>query len=127
MKKYKKKSNKKGKLLQIRLSEEEYKMVVGFINKFNVTHREWILTAVNELWNYNIIRGGSFWYSDSDFAHASADRYDKKITNLPQVMEVIKGEIEEKLKDIDSATNPMWIRKQIIDLITTKAKNEKNS
>ena len=42
-------------------------------------------------------------------------------------MEVIKGEIEEKLKDIDSATNPMWIRKQIIDLITTKAKNEKNS
>lgn len=127
MKKYKKKSNKKGKLLQIRLSEEEYKMVVGFINKFNVTHREWILTSVNELWNYNIIRGGSFWYSDSDFAHANADRYDKKITNLPQVMEVIKGEIEEKLKDIDSATNPMWIRKQIIDLITTKAKNEKNS
>ena len=47
--------------------------------------------------------------------------------SLPQVMEVIKGEIEEKLKDIDSATNPMWIRKQIIDLITTKAKNEKNS
>lgn len=38
--------------------------------------------------------------------------------SLPQVMEVIKGEIEEKLKDIDSATNPMWIRKQIIDLIT---------
>lgn len=80
MKKYRKKSNKKGKLLQIRLSEEEYKMVVGFINKFNVTHREWILTSVNELWNYNIIRGGSFWYSDSDFAHANADRYDKKIT-----------------------------------------------
>lgn len=49
------------------------------------------------------------------------------ISSLPQVMEVIKGEIEEKLKDIDSATNPMWIRKQIIDLITTKAKNEKNS
>ena len=125
MKKYKKKSNKKGKLLQIRLSEEEYKMVVGFINKFNVTHREWILTSVNELWNYNIIRGGSFWYSDSDFAHANADR--KVYRSLPQVMEVIKGEIEEKLKDIDSATNPMWIRKQIIDLITTKAKNEKNS
>ena len=40
------------------------------------------------------------------------------ISSLPQVMEVIKGEIEEKLKDIDSATNPMWIRKQIIDLIT---------
>ena len=40
-------------------------------------------------------------------------------------MEVIKGEIEEKLKDIDSATNPMWIRKQIIDLITIKAKNER--
>ncbi len=49
------------------------------------------------------------------------------LSSLPQVMEVIKGEIEEKLKDIDSATNPMWIRKQIIDLITIKAKNEKNS
>ena len=53
--------------------------------------------------------------------------YEDVISSLPQVMEVIKGEIEEKLKDIDSATNPMWIRKQIIDLITTKAKNEKNS
>jgi hypothetical protein len=42
----------------------------------------------------------------------------KVYRSLPQVMEVIKGEIEEKLKDIDSATNPMWIRKQIIDLIT---------
>ena len=46
------------------------------------------------------------------------------ISSLPQVMEVIKGEIEEKLKDIDSATNPMWIRKQIIDLITLRNDKE---
>ena len=86
MKKYKKKSNKKGKLLQIRLSEEEYKMVVGFINKFSVTHREWILTSVNELWNYNIIRGGSFWYSDSDYESYLESKKKQKKETLEEIM-----------------------------------------
>lgn len=65
--------------------------------------------------------------TQSDFQYGYNEAIDDCICSLPQVVEVIKVEIEEKLKDIDSATNPMWIRKQIIDLITTKAKNEKNS
>lgn len=56
--------------------------------------------------------------TQSDFQDGYNEAIDDCISSLPQVMEVIKGEIEEKLKDIDSATNPMWIRKQIIDLIT---------
>lgn len=69
----------------------------------------------------------SFRWVDLEDGNGKYVYYEDVISSLPQVMEVIKGEIEEKLKDIDSATNPMWIRKQIIDLITTKAKNEKNS
>ena len=60
----------------------------------------------------------SFRWVDLEDGNGKYVYYEDVISSLPQVMEVIKGEIEEKLKDIDSATNPMWIRKQIIDLIT---------
>jgi len=40
MKKYKKKPTK---LLQFRLSEEEYKEVLDKIQKSNLTHRSWLL------------------------------------------------------------------------------------
>lgn len=63
MKKYKKKKsfiNEKSQLLQIRLPPKEYEKVLNHINKFGVTRREWILTAVDSLDKYDIINLGRF-------------------------------------------------------------------
>lgn len=77
MKKYKKKPSK---LLQIRLAEEEYIKVIGFIKKFNITHREWLLTVLNELESMTIIKDNMFWTDWKTYAYLNTDKWDKKIT-----------------------------------------------
>jgi hypothetical protein len=77
MKKYKKKPSK---LLQIRLSENEFGEIVEFIKKFDVTHREWILAVKNELADSKVLRENKFWKSNTEFAYANSHRYDKKVT-----------------------------------------------
>ncbi len=85
MKKYKKKEKgkkAKTKLLQIRLSENEHKRVIEFIEKFGVTQREWLLAVlgVEEIRNANFILNGNFYISWKDYAYCHRDKWDKKIT-----------------------------------------------
>jgi len=83
MKKYKKKEKKgkaKTKLLQIRLSDKEFSDVVEFIQKFGVTHREWILSVRNYLREHNLLINGNFYYSWKDYAYTHSDKWDKEIT-----------------------------------------------
>lgn len=78
MKKYKKNPSK---IFQIRLSNEEYDQVKDFINRFGVTHREWILTVCNELSNATLIKDNQFWESWKSYAYSNNDKWDKKITD----------------------------------------------
>ena len=76
IKQYKRKPTK---LLQIRMSEEEYKEITDFIKKFGVTQRMFILAAKNELEGYNIIKNGVFYGSHKSYAYSFRDEWDKKI------------------------------------------------
>lgn len=77
MKKYKKKPDK---LFQVRLALKEHKEVTEFINKFGVTHREFMLAVVNELREATVVRENKFWTSNTQFAYHNSDRYDKQLT-----------------------------------------------
>jgi hypothetical protein len=68
------------KLLQIRLSEQEYNRVIKFIKRFSITRREWLITVVDELQDMNIIRGGNFFPRHQEYAYKNNDKWDKKIT-----------------------------------------------
>lgn len=95
MKKYKKSPTK---LLQIRLSEKEQKEVLEFMNKFGVSHREFILSVVNELREDKVIRENRFWLSDMYFAHANAHRYDKQFDEDSKCEECGAGHPKEQEK-----------------------------
>jgi len=76
MKKYKKNPTK---ILQIRLSNKEYEEVKRFINKFGVTHREWLLTVCNQLSDETLIKDNLFWQDWKNYAYCNNDKWDKKI------------------------------------------------
>jgi len=76
-KKYKKNNTQ---LLQIRLDDEEYKEIIKFIKSFGVTRREWILAVKSELRQRVVIRDGKFWESDTQYAQANQEKWDKKLT-----------------------------------------------
>ena len=80
MKKYRAKSEKySGKLLQVRLAEDEYKEVNEFIKKFKKTKREWILAVINELRNMTTLRDNLFWESGQQYAYSNRHKYDNKL------------------------------------------------
>lgn len=76
MKKYRKKPTK---LLQIRLSEKEYKNIIEFIHKFGVTQREWLSAVMKEVGSANLIIDGRFWIDWKDYAYGNRDKWDKTI------------------------------------------------
>jgi len=78
MKKYKKKPSK---LLQIRLSEKEYDKTIEFINKFGVTHREWLSAVLDDLKEANLLIGGQFYTDWKSYAYWNRDKWDKTITD----------------------------------------------
>lgn len=79
MKKYKKTKSKKGKLLQVRLSDKEYEQVKEFINKFETTHREWLLATVNHLREATLLVNGLFYENWKDHAYSNSDRWNKSL------------------------------------------------
>lgn len=76
MKQYKKYP---GRLLQVRLSEEEYDEIIESIKKFKKTRRDFIIATIKEVKKYNIIRDGEFWESNQQYAYFHRDNYDKDI------------------------------------------------
>jgi len=79
------------KLFQVRLSEKEYKRIIKFIKGLNVTRREWIIAVLNELEQYNLIRGEEFWDKESSYAYANRDKYNKKVVE-GITCEICRGE-----------------------------------
>jgi hypothetical protein len=82
MKKYKKKEKgkkAKTKLLQIRLSENEHKKVIEFIEKFGVTQREWLLAVLDDLREANLLIKGQFYTDWKSYAYLNTDKWDKQL------------------------------------------------
>lgn len=88
MKRYRKKTTK---LLQIRFSKDEYEEVNNFIKKFRVTKREFIITACNQLEEYNTIRKGKFRkYGPKKLPNKEKQNYKREATHHQGVSGQVK-------------------------------------
>lgn len=95
MKKYKKKPSK---LLQIRLSEKEYKKTIEFIQKFRTTHREWLMAMIDRVKDSNLLINGEFYLDWKDYAYSHRDKWDKQITEDSVCEECGVGYFKENKK-----------------------------
>jgi len=84
MKREKKYKKNWGKLFQVRLSEEEYHSLKDFINRFGITHREFLFLVQTELREATVVRDGKFWRTNTEYAYSIAQETYRKPENIPE-------------------------------------------
>lgn len=84
-----------GSTYQVRFSKKEKREFLAWINRFDSTHREVLLTVMNVLGNETLIKNGEFYTSLKQYAHFHGEYK----SNNPDKCELCEDEYRYKSND----------------------------